>query len=330
MAIRTQERLNMSEELEQYLEYLISEGKKFNTIRNYKSVLTVFENACGPVRKCSKTQLLEFIASSSHAIRTRVNRKIVLKSIFNWMEDRNLILENPIHSIGAIKIPRELPKNILTKGEVYKLLESFPKGEIGSKEHQNRLIVELMFSCSLRQSELINIRVNDFDPVSKLLRIAPAKTGRGRIVPVGGLASEMLGSWLEKLSRKENEHVFLTKKGKPLYSQHVSDLVRIARKTLNIRTKATSHSLRKTSATLMLKNHAPLEVVQELLGHSCMNTTQIYTKLVRADLFKMHAKHHPREKHKAFVFLEPAMPVLLYDGDSPRCRKFPLLKKNEQ
>ena len=159
-----------------------------------------------------------------------------------------------------------------------------------------------MYSCSLRRSEIAALQLMDFDLEHRRITVkaSTSKTKVGRIVPIGQRATELLAQYIGELRPKEVEssHIFLNYKGHPISTQLISKLARRVRKTAQIRTKASSHSFRKSSATHMLRNGARLETVQALLGHVDISATQVYTKVYPQDIIKMHRAFHPRERQK--------------------------------
>jgi integrase/recombinase XerD len=155
--------------------------------------------------------------------------------------------------------------------------------------------------------------LTDFDPENRRIKIkgATSKTKVGRIVPIGQKACNLLAQYIREIRPKELESsfIFLNYRGHPISTQLISKLARRVRQTTQIRTKATSHSFRTSSATHMLRNGARLETVQALLGHVDISATQVYTKIYPQDIIKMHKAFHPREREKGLelpeLYLKP-------------------------
>ena len=160
---------------------------------------------------------------------------------------------------------------------------------------RDRVILELLYTCSLRRSELVNLDVDHFDVDNRLLKIVKSKNRAGRLVPVGEIACDLL---TELLKNRTKGPIFLNDKHSRICCNFVTELVTEVRKSTKIRTKASSHSFRKSSATHMLREGAPLAAVQALLGHKSMTSTEVYTKVYPIDLIKMHRAFHPREREK--------------------------------
>lgn len=199
------------------------------------------------------------------------------------------------------KYVKGLPTKIMTKGETEKMLNSIPVEEGNYFSYRDRLIMELLYSCSLRRGEVVALNVIDYDRSTKSLRIRAntSKSNQGRLLPVGSIASSILEYYIDHIHKNmHREALFLNYRKERLSVQHVTRLVTKLRKKLKLKTQATSHSFRKSSATHMLRNSAPLVSVSRLLGHTDISATQLYTKVYPVDIVKMQKAHHPREKQK--------------------------------
>ena len=203
----------------------------------------------------------------------------------------------------------------MTRGETEQLLNAIPADKSNDVAFRDRLMLELLYTCSLRRGELVALNVEDLDFSTHSLRVRAAvtKTATGRIVPIGHFAMELLKTYLEEVRPEGGPALFKSRKGSRLYREYVTELVRKLRKQLNLKTKATSHSLRKSSATHMLRNSAPLVSVSKLLGHRDISVTQLYTKVYPVDLIKMHRSKHPREKQKNITLPVLSLANKLFD-----------------
>lgn len=304
--------------IEQYLVRLDSMSRAPETIRKYRHILlNLLSRMDGKTSWAEVTQgeLLDFLSERDKARATLINRHITLKAFFGWLLDHNHILISPMLKIDKPRPAKELPKNIMTKGEVQKVLSTCSVGSADLSEVRNRVILELMYSCSLRRSEVSALNVKDFDPSSLSLRVSPGKTKTGRLVPVGEAVTEMLVRYIEERRPVVSDPaLFVSRLGKRLSPTMISKIARDARKVSKIRTKVSSHSFRKSSATHMLRNGAPLVSVQALLGHKKPTTTEIYTKIYPRDLIKIYRAHHPRERQKNLRLQELVIPEWLCQG----------------
>jgi integrase/recombinase XerD len=153
----------------------------------------------------------------------------------------------------------------------------------------------------VRNAELRAIKTDDCNLTDGLLTVRKGKGGKDRVAPLGRAAVYFLGQYLQKtrpklLGEKRNAYVFLNRYGGPLSFQTVNQIVQKAARAAGIKRTITPHSIRHTCATLMLRGHADIRHIQELLGHACLSSTQIYTRVEIGDLKKVHQKCHPRER----------------------------------
>jgi site-specific recombinase XerD len=161
---------------------------------------------------------------------------------------------------------------------------------------------------------VVALNIEDHQAESGGLIIRKSKNKRGRVLPIGDYADALLRDYLKEVryGSDGNAAMFLNYTGKRISKGYLSSLARKLRIKAGIKTKATHHSLRKSSATHMLRNGASLTSVQALLGHETMLATQAYTKVYPKDIVKMHRAHHPREKQKNILLPVLKVPNKLY------------------
>lgn len=299
-----------------YESYLVAMGKAEATVKSNLSIVNYFQRRLGnkDILQLKKEDFLFFLNEPKKSKMTLYLRTLTLNSFFNWLAEEHYLLKNPMTGLEFMRFPKLLPKNIMTQGEAFKLLEAVYPDKNNHVKFRDRTILELLYSCSLRRSELVALNRNDYDPTTRSLRIKAGKTRKGRLVPVGKYVCDLLDDYLRELRpESQSEALFLTdhKKGR-MSVETISTKVYRLRKAVKIRTRASSHSFRKSSATHMLKNGASLLTVQALLGHAAITSTQAYTKLYPSDLIKMHRANHPREKHKNVKLPELKIPEYLY------------------
>ena len=299
--------------IQKFIAYRESQGKSEYTIKNNRYSLQQFS---AKVKKTfyevTQDDILMFVGEKSLSPHTLSIRYVTLNVFYRWTLRENLMLISPMKNIPSPRITKALPKKIMTIGETQKVLNVYSTQSEDSFEFRNRVILELMYSCSLRRKELVELKLSSFDPIRKSLVVTSSKTQKERIVPVGRVASELLQTYI-KTKRINNctNYLFTGKKKKSLGPDLPSRIARQARKLSGIRTKATSHSFRKSSATHMLRNGASMSSVQELLGHTKLKSTEAYTKVYPKDLVKMHRAHHPREKQKNYKLPDLKTPTFL-------------------
>jgi integrase/recombinase XerD len=223
-----------------------------------------------------------------------------VKQFMSYLKERDLIVSDPARDIGYAKEPKRLPRGVLSCAEARKILHATDtKSVIG---YRDRTILEVLYSSGLRKEELGSLTLLDVDYRDGFLRV----TGKGdkeRIVPLGRIACRYLENYIKSVRAElmkdvSEKHLFLTSRGKPLSKNVVWELVKKYALKAKIQKNVHPHTFRHTCATSMLKNKANIRAVQELLGHSSLDSTQIYTHLTITDLKQIHAKCHPREKDK--------------------------------
>ena len=214
------------------------------------------------------------------------------KGFFRFLKKNNLINSSPFELVTAPKSSNTLP-DVLSPEDVEQLLNFKPSNTI---EIRDMAIVELMYSSGLRVSETVNINISDFEEKMSFLRVI-GKGSKTRLVPMGRFAIKAINNWLIEREKILNstDALFLNSKGARLSVRSVQ---------LRLKKMATKqglppvhpHMLRHSFATHMLESSGDLRTIQELLGHSSLSTTQIYTKLDYQHLAKIYDKSHPRAK----------------------------------
>ena len=214
------------------------------------------------------------------------------KGFFRFLKKNNLIQSSPFELVTAPKSSNKLP-DVLSPEDVEQLLNFKPSNMI---EIRDMAIVELMYSSGLRVSETVNINLNDFEENKSFLRVL-GKGSKKRLVPMGRYAVNAINEWLIEREKILNntDALFLNSKG-----------TRLTVRSVQLRLKKMAvkqglppihpHMLRHSFATHMLESSGDLRTIQELLGHSSLSTTQIYTKLDYQHLAKIYDKSHPRAK----------------------------------
>ena len=214
------------------------------------------------------------------------------KGFFRFLKKNNLISSSPFELVTAPKSSNTLP-DVLSPEDVEQLLNFKPSNTI---EIRDMAIVELMYSSGLRVSETVNINISDFEENMSFLRVI-GKGSKTRLVPMGRFAINAINIWLnerEKISNNTNA-LFLNSKGSRLSVRSIQ--LRLKKMAIKQGLPPVHpHMLRHSFATHMLESSGDLRTIQELLGHSSLSTTQIYTKLDYQHLAKIYDKSHPRAK----------------------------------
>jgi len=229
---------------------------------------------------------------------TTTARKVAsVKSFFGFLSENNIITEDPTESIGSPRVGRTLPK-FLPEEEVTSLLDVAYKS--GTNEgHRDAVIMELLYATGLRVGELVSLNMQDIDLSESYIRCM-GKGSKERIVHLYPKALEELRLYLKHARvalighRRTEPSLFVNHRGERLTRQWVWTILKTYAQKAGIQQNITPHTLRHSFATHLLQNGASLRHVQELLGHSSISTTQVYTHLTSGYVEKEYAKSHPR------------------------------------
>ena len=216
------------------------------------------------------------------------------KGFFNYLKKSGLVTNSPFELINSPKSPSHLP-NVLSPEEVSQLLNFKPKN---AQEKRDLAIIELIYSSGLRVSETVNANLGDFEDGKDFLRVL-GKGSKTRLVPVGRYAKNAIEDWMierDKLSTKDDS-LFVNLRGNRITTRSVQErLKNIA--IMQGLPPVNPHMLRHSFATHLLESSGDLRSIQELLGHSSLSTTQIYTRLDYQHLIKVYENSHPRAHKK--------------------------------
>lgn len=288
-----------------FLEYLTVElGLSANTRQAYERDLRLFCKTLGfknsdALVNVSREQITGYMTQLKEkglAAATIARKLAAIKAFYRFMTAEGYMDANPAEVVEAgtkgIKLPR-----VLSEDEVVRLLN---QPDITTAEgFRDRTMLEVLYATGMRVSELINLTLDRVDLNMKYI-IAFGKGSKERIVPLGSVAAEFLQQYLEKVRPKLTHEdrntniVFLAFGGHELTRQRFWQIIRAYGRKANINKALTPHILRHSFATHLLDNGADLRSVQELLGHSDISTTQIYTHLTNKRLRDIYAKAHPR------------------------------------
>ncbi len=295
----------MTGSMQLFLEYLTVElGLSANTRQAYERDLRLFCKTLGfknsdalvNVNREQITGYMTQLKEKGLAAATIARKLAAIKAFYRFMTAEGYMDANPAEVVEAgtkgIKLPR-----VLSEDEVVRLLN---QPDITTAEgFRDRTMLEVLYATGMRVSELINLTLERVDLNMKYI-IAFGKGSKERIVPLGSVAAEFLQQYLEKVRPKlthagrNTNIVFLAFGGHELTRQRFWQIIRAYGRKASINKALTPHILRHSFATHLLDNGADLRSVQELLGHSDISTTQIYTHLTNKRLRDIYAKAHPR------------------------------------
>lgn len=285
--------------IDEYLRYLAAErGASEHTIRSYrKDLSTFFEHIRSEVEAVDIMDVRGFIAKqmSDGLKKSTVGRRLAtIRSFFKFLQREGYVKTNPAKLVNTPKMPRLLPK-FLTVDDVFSLIEK-PEG-IGFCPARDKAILELLYSSGLRVSELSGMNTDDLNIKEGLVKVR-GKGKKERIVPVGRKAREALKSYMIErvLLKKKDRALFLNRSGTRLTDRGVRRIVVKYARAILLDSRIGPHTLRHTFATHLLQGGADLRVIQELLGHSSLSTTQKYTHLDITHLMDVYDKAHPLAK----------------------------------
>nr|WP_180375925.1 site-specific tyrosine recombinase XerD [Ligilactobacillus salivarius] len=287
-----------------YLHYLkVERGLSENTINSYGIDLKLFleylrENEIPSFKQVNKEVIVNYMQSEKN--NNKANSSILrsvssLRKFFQYLAQEKIIEKDPMLLIDTPKKKQHLPQ-VLTKEEVEKLLRSPNTGQVLGL--RDRVMLELMYATGLRISEIINLKLEDLHLTMGTLQTL-GKGHKERIVPVGDEAIKWVNRYLEEarpklLKQKRSNYLFLNFHGNNLTRQGVWKNLKAEVRKAGIQKNITPHTLRHSFATHILENGADLRIVQELLGHADISTTQIYTHLSNKQLADIYNRAHPR------------------------------------
>jgi integrase/recombinase XerC len=291
----------ITKDINQYIEYIFQvKNLSPNTASSYKRDLLKLSSYMQSLGVVSYSKITDDIGtgwigslfSSNNNPRSIQRHLSSAKGFFKFLKKNSIIESSPFELVNAPKTPQYLP-DVLSPEDVEQLLSLKP---VDVLEIRDLAIVELMYSSGLRVSETANIDLNDFEEEMSFLRIL-GKGSKTRIVPLGRYAINAIQNWIkerEKYSEK-SKALFINLKGSRLSVRSIQ--LRLKRLALKQGLPPVNpHMLRHSFATHMLESSGDLRTIQELLGHSSLSTTQIYTKLDYQYLVKIYDKAHPRAK----------------------------------
>lgn len=279
-----------------YLE--IERGASPHTLRAYREDLEIFfENIKCRIEDIGLNDIRGFVAAEINAKhrKTTVSRRLAaVRSFLKFLYREGYIKANPAKLVPAPKLPKMLPR-FLSVDDVFSLVEK-PEG-IGFLPARDRAILELLYSSGLRVSELAGLNVDDINVKEGLVKVK-GKGKKERIVPAGRKAVEAVKTYMiERVLLKKKENAFfLNRNGVRLTDRSIRRIVIKYAKAIGIDGRIGPHTLRHTFASHLLQGGADLRVIQELLGHSSLSTTQKYTHLDITHLMDTYDKAHPLAK----------------------------------
>ena len=283
--------------IKDYETYLkIERAMSRNTVASYCSDLKKFLEAVPSAPDCIVSEDIESYLAGLVGISRRSQARFLssLRSFFNWLALEGVIADNPCDKVDSPKLGRYLPE-VLSVDEVTALMKIV---DLTSWQGlRDRAILEVLYGCGLRVSEAVGLRISALYFDEGYIRVM-GKGNKERLVPVGEMAADAVNAYLEcrpqPRDTESDDVVFLNRFGRPLSRQSMFNMLKINALLADIRKDISPHTLRHSFATHLVENGADLRLVQEMLGHESITTTEIYTHIDSSTWHREVLDHHPR------------------------------------
>ena len=296
--------MNWDTAIQAFVNYLrLERGLSGNTTKSYerdlrKAQLLSEKQQANPL-KLKLSDLEALVAALAHeglSAKSQARFISAIKSFYKYLLLEDEIDANPTELLESPKIGRKLP-DFLESSEVEKILDSI---DLGSAEgHRNRAMLETLYGCGLRVSELTELRISDLFFKEQIIRVT-GKGNKERLVPVNKMAVKFINLYRtevrvhQKIQKGHEDFLFLNRRGRKLTRAMLFHIVRSYTSAAGIRKKVSPHTFRHSFATELVKAGADLRAVQQMLGHESITTTEIYTHLDQKFLKQVLEKFHPR------------------------------------
>lgn len=294
--------MSLSQNINGFFRYLKGKNASNFTVKNYfvdlQQFIRFLKKEQGDIDFSAVTYLhiRKFLGvmTDKKLNKASIARKLsCLRTFFRFLNREKIILNNPARFLRTPKQEKKLPSFLSIK-EAAELIESTPQTPVGFRD---RAILEMLYASGMRVGELVGMDLKDIDIISSTVKVF-GKGKKERIVPIGHHALSALRDYLKTRPsaiehRPSNEAVFLNERGGRLTARSVETIILKYAKEAGLK-NVTPHTLRHSFATHLLSNGADLKMVQELLGHASLSTTQIYTHITPERLKEVYSKAHPR------------------------------------
>ena len=307
MAIEVNRRYHfpMEEEIEAFIRYLaVERGLSANYQLSTQRSLTEFAHWCTAKKKIDQARnvqlalISDYLGERKRAGLAASSIKLIvvaLKIFFRYLTSKGTVARDPTKALGLPRIERYLPET-LNELQVEQLIESIDtKVPLGLRD---RAMIEVLYASGLRTSELANARLENFGAEEGILRVT-GKGNKTRLVPVGRKACEALAGYLSAerprlVKSRSGSEIFLSERGGKLTTARIWQIVKKHARHSGLEKNIYPHLLRHSFATHLLSNGADLRIIQEMLGHADISTTQVYTHVDQQRLKAVHRQFHPR------------------------------------
>lgn len=301
----------LSDEAEHFLRWMtVERGRATNTVASYRRDLQKYESFLEQLRHtvltCGEEDVEKFVRllqSSGEAVASTARRLAAVRMVHAHLVSEGFRSDNPAARIEGVKVPAGVPKPLSIE-EVESLLNAVTG--VDSLSLRDKALLEFLYATGCRISEACDLNLSDLDMPSRVVRLF-GKGSKERVVPFGRTAEKHLQEYLSLRGREmlipdlwakssDRDAVFLTNRGRRLNRQKAWSIVRAAGVAAGVQRELSPHVLRHSCATHMLEHGADLRIVQEMLGHATISTTQIYTKVSQERLINVYRSAHPRAR----------------------------------
>lgn len=301
--------------LEDYAKHLASvRNSSANTRRAYQRDLARFFQfisdddemlpTLAELKKLTRQDVRRYLAKRNGEVSkaTTARELSALRSFFRWCIEREFLSSNPAEAVATPKRARKLPV-FLNADQSESLMESGGTDADPHRDLRNRVILELLYGSGLRLSEAASLELGDVDLEERLIHVREGKGGKDRVIPFARVTGELLSAWLEARKNLLSgagsgtcKALLVSRQGRGLSARQISRIVKKYARSVGLPEEISPHALRHSFATDLLSGGADLRVIQELLGHASLSTTQRYTHVDLESLQQVYRRAHPRAK----------------------------------
>ncbi|MDR9400497.1 MAG: tyrosine recombinase [Psychroflexus sp.] len=301
--------MNWKQAIDDFQIYLrLERAMADNSINSYVYDIQKFENYIKDHKSDLKpinvdNEILKsFVYDISKIVNVKTQARIIsgLRSFFDYLILENYRDDNPVKKLALPKTGRNLPLTLSTD-EIDQMIEAIL---IKTRQNQrNAAIIETLYSCGIRVSELVNLKFSDIYHEEEIIKIN-GKGSKTRFVPIPRTALEAIDNYKKRDRNYKNpddksaDFVFLNQNGRPLTRAMIFTIVRQAASLIGLNKKISPHTFRHSFATHLLENGADLKTIQQMLGHESITTTEVYTHIDQSHLRRVVDQYHPRKKFK--------------------------------
>lgn len=290
----------ISSNIEKYLNFLTFEkGLANNSVVAYKNDMKIFldylrKNKISSIKEEELIDFIFFMKTKKYSELTIARTLVSIRNFFTYLVREKKLEKNPFENMDTFKTHKKIPE-VLSKDEIEKLVNAT---DLSTREGiRDRAILELLYGAGVRVSELINLELTDINLDEKIIRCF-GKGAKERIVPAGDYLIDALSGYLDIrqtfIKKGFSQYLFLTRRGTKFTRMGLWKIVKNYAKQTGITKDVYPHIFRHSFATHLLSGGADLRSVQEMLGHSDISTTQIYTHVDKSRLKRIHKQFHPR------------------------------------